>query len=326
MILVTFDLNGTPQYWSKEYLALTHKWKQMVKSFGTLQRVIETDYGGYCPLKTGEMEFKPSGFSADWPPPVSGAIEIKHTLTTEAAANSMLIGMAHISKYTKKGVFYNLYGPDYDEEIADATAYNDTLNNVITAILTSIAEINSVDTTYARTVSPNVTYTVSGDQLAIDLASAIAAFYSHMPYIIGDTAYLIDMKKDNGTPIALGYKYMSPAYSRFKPVAIARSGDFSRTSAYTYGKEISITQYHTTEANVNTALDDIIATLNMPRATVTIPLRDLSAIPLPGQKITWTDDKLVQDTDAWIRARILKYKLFDEYIEVEGEGGMSLTS
>ena len=274
----------------------------------------------------GRIHYKPKGFEDDWPPPVSAATELKYTLTTEGAAQSMLIGTAHRAGYTKKLVSYDQYGPNYDETIADTTAYNDTLNNVMSTILTSIAEISTLNTTYARAVSPNVTHTVSGNQLAIELASAIAKFYAHLIYIIGSTAYLVDMKLDNGSEIALGFKYLNPIYEDKKPVALARCGDFSRTSSYSYGKEISVSQYHTTQANIETALDDIIEIENKPRCRITVPLRDLSAIPVPGQKISWTDDQLIQDTDAWIRARVLRYDLIREFVTIEGEGSMGLAS
>lgn len=272
-------------------------------------------------MTVGGIELSPELFEGDWPPPVSCPITLKYTATTEAAAETILTGNAHLKSITRNSIKYDLSGPTYDEQIADTTAYNATLNVVIDTILTSIAEITTVNTTYARAISPNVTHTVDGDQLAIELASNIAEFYSHLIYIVGSTAYLVDMLLDNGTQTITEFDFFPAEYSYEEPVAIARCGDYIRVSSYTYGVELSVDPYHTTEANINTALDDIIAIENKVRVRLPIPF--LGSVPAPGKKISWTDTALAVDTAAYIRARALTYDFIKEIVTIEGEGEIS---
>jgi len=166
MLLVTFDINGTDHYLSIEGHALTHWWENKIIGFDPPQMMLPHKYGGYCKISFGSISFTPDLFDDDWPPPINGAITIEYTATTEAAAETLFVGTAHIEKINREEITYELYGPTYDETITDGTAYNDTLNTVLNTILTSIAEINTLNTDDARAVSPNVTHTTSGERAA----------------------------------------------------------------------------------------------------------------------------------------------------------------
>jgi hypothetical protein len=281
---------------------------------------IPTDHGGYAKLEFGKIILNPVLFQSDWPPPVSGAIAIYYTDTDEASRELVFSGIAHRDVYDRESVSYNLHGPNYDETIADATAYNATLNSVLTTILTTIPEITTVNTTKARASSPNVTHTTSGASLAIDLASAIAEFYSHLFYVVGTTAYLVDMKLDNGTRTLTEFQYFAyPQYVTKPPISAVRSGTFARFSAYPYGAEMSVDQYHTTEANVNTALDDILAIENSIKTAIVIPMRAGNFVN-PGEKVSFTDTGNVANLSNWIRARNIKYDFMNDEIMIDGEG------
>lgn len=325
MLLVELEINGTINRLSIEGHALDHYWDAKITDFETPMFGPSSDHGGFCKMEFGSIAFVPDLFDNDWPPPVSCPISIYYSDSTEAAKELIFFGTAHLQDINRESISYDLYGPDYDETIADGTIYNDTLNNVITSILTSIAEISTVNTTYARATSPNVSHTVDGDQIAIDLAGAIAEFYSHLIYVVGSTAYLVDMKLDNGSRTITEFDFFgdpAPEYWHKVPVAIARSGDYSRTSSYPYGDELTVDQYHDTQTNVEAALDDIIAIENKVRATIAIPF--IGNIPAPGEKISWVDTSQTQDMAAWIRARVFRYNFVDEYVLIEGEGEVSV--
>ena len=320
MLLCELTINGTVNYISMEGHALTNNWRPWIIGFDAPMMSIPTDHGGFCKLEFGRITFNPLLFENDWPPPAECAIALYYSDTTEAAKELIFAGVCYRNTINREEISYGLYGPDYDETVADATAYNNTLNTILNTILTGIAEIASVDTTYARAVSPNVTHTVSGDQLAIDLASDIAAFYSHIFYVVDTTAYLVDMKLDNGSRSLTEFQFFSfPQYWNKEPVAIARCGDYSRTSSYPYGQEISVDQYHDTEANVNTALDDIIAIENKARISFDVPMK-AGNFPAPGEKITIPDTAHVADLSSWIRVRKLRYDFENDGINIEGEG------
>ncbi|MBW1777095.1 MAG: hypothetical protein JRJ54_05805 [Deltaproteobacteria bacterium] len=325
MLLTKFTINGTVYRLSMEGIALEHFFDPFVMSFSPVKRMLSEDHGGYAALDFGSIGLSPELFGADhaatWPPPAACPIELLYTASSEAAAETLLIGTAHLAKINRKSVEYGLHGPAYDETVADGTVYNDTLVNVLSSILTGIAEISSLNSTQARSPSPNVAFTVDGEQLAIDLAAAVAAFYTHLFYVNGATAYLVDMLGDNGSRTITGFDFFPAEYEYETPVAVVRAGNYMRKSAYPYGKEVKVDPYHGTQANIEAALDDILAVLNAPRCRLPVPL--LGSLPLPGEKISWTDTALASDTAAWIRARALTFDFAKERVVIEGEGGLA---
>jgi hypothetical protein len=324
MLLVEMTINSVMHRLSMKGTALEHYWDAFIKGFSPVKRALSDDFGGYCPLDVGKMTLSPELFAADWPPPASCAVALKYTATTEAGAETLLVGTAHLEKINRKAVEYGLHGPAYDETIAGGTVYNNTLNSVLTAILTTIPEITSVNTVKARTSSPNVNFTVDGQQLAIELASKVAAFYTHLFYVSGSTAYLVDMLGDNGSQVITEFDFFPAEYEYNEPVAVARSGDYMRKSSYVYGQEVKIDPYHVTQANIEAALDNILVVLNKPRCRLPMPL--IGSLPAPGKKISWTDTALGVDTDAYICARILTYDFAKERVTIEGEGAISLAA
>ena len=209
-----------------------------------------------------------------------------------------------------------------------APRWNDTLNNVITNLLTRIPEITTVDTTYARASSPNVLYTLTSERLIINVASDIAAFYSHLFYVIGSTAYLVDLKRNNGTDWDLTeFKFFKePQYQYNTPIAqITCSSDsvvYSAYSSYPYGTTTSVEAYHETQANIEACLDDILAIENAPRISFDVPMI-AGNFPKLGQKITIPDTAHVANLASWIRVRKLQYDFINDRINIEGEGGIA---
>jgi len=47
-------------------------------------------------------------------------------------------------------------------------------------------------------------------------------------------------------------------------------------------------QYHDTQANVETALSDILTLVNRPRIHIGIPFE--GSLPNPGKKLSWADE------------------------------------
>lgn len=320
-LLIEFTINGTLNRLSQEGIALTNYWDAKVSTFDPIQFKLASYYGGYVKLGYGSISFVPDLFDDDWPPPVTGLLSAYYTATTEGAKETLFTGIAQLTGINRREITYRLYGPTYDETIASTTAYNNDLETVLDAILTSIAEIDTLDVTYGRVAIPNVTHTTSGDKLAIDLASDIAAFYGHLFYVSGTTAHLVDMLLNSGTVEYTEFDYFPSQYDYLEPVAVARAGAFSQFSAFSHGKNLSVTQYHDTEANVNTALNDIMTIWHKPRTRFRIPF--LGSIPTPGKKLSWTDTGQAQDTDMFIMARSISYDFDNELVIVDGEGAIS---
>ncbi len=323
MLLVELTINSVVNYISIDGHGLTHNYKPRILGFDAPSLSIPSNHGGYAKMTFGSISFNPLLFSGDWPPPVSCPISIYHTDTTEAARELVFVGTCHLNSFDRESIKYSIYGSDYDETIADSTAYNDTLNDVLTAILTTIPEITSVNTTLARVPSPNVTYVTSGIQLAIDLASQIAEFYSHLIHIVGGTAYVIDMKLDNGTRTLTEYQLFSiPIYQYNAPVYRAIAGNYYIYSIYRYGVDLPVTAYHTTQSQIEAALTDILTIENSPRISISIPMIAGNFLA-PGGKITFPDTSHVADLLSWIRARKFVYDFLNDIITIVGEGAIA---
>jgi len=323
MLLVEFTINGVINYISIDGHGLTHNWRPRIIDFTAPVISMPSRHGGFASLVFGSMTLSQELFANDWPPPVDCPVKIYHTDTTESARELVFEGTAQLQPFDREGITYMLYRPSYDETIAAATAYNDTLNNVITSILSTIAEINTVDTTYARASSPNVTHTLADDELAIDLASAIAEFYSHTFYIIGDTAYLVDMLLDNGAVRTLTeFEFFAYPEYVYDVISVVICSQYKTFSSYPYGRSLTIQPYHTTEANILAAMSDILAIENAPRVTFDIPMI-AGNFPLIGEKIVLPDTAHVADLASWIRTRKLTYDFLNDQIKIEGEGAIA---
>jgi len=328
MLLVEATVDGTLYYISDGTYNLTHQWKEYIARFDAPQYALQSDHGGLAKFRYGSITIDPKFFEdiGEAPYTVEVSLTIYHSTTTEEAKVQVFIGIGYIREFGIDRVVYDLHGPDdYDETIADSTAYDDDLDTIMDTILTAIAEIDTVDTTYARVSSPNVTHTTSGENLNIELASNIAEFYTHAIEIVGTTAYLIDMLLNRGTQTLTEFQYFEFAKYWYKvPIAELKAGDYSRYSSYTYGAVQSVTPYHDTEANINTALDDIITVENSPRMTIGIPFEE-GIFPDIGDKISFIDTALETDLSSWFRQRVYRYDLLAKTptLWLEGEGSIA---
>lgn len=380
MLLVEITINSVINRVSIDGHGLTYNWRPRIIGFDAPTLAIPSDHGGYAKMEFGSISFNPLLFATYWPPPVSCAIGIYYTDSTEAARELVFSGTAHLTAFDRESVSYALYGESYDEtmiirgvgpltvgQIYEITEYvagddfvnvgganvtgtiftatgttptvwtnfsklaprwNDTLNNVITNILTRIPEITTVNTTYARASSPNVLYTLTSERLAINVASDIADFYSHLIYVVGSTAYLVDMKLSNGTDWTLTeFKFFTqPTYQYKTPLSgiqcSSKSVVYSKYSAYPYGQMTTIDPYHETQANIEAALTDILAIENAPRISLDVPMI-AGNFPLLGKKIIIPDTAHVADLSSWIRAGKLQYDFLNDTINIEGEGGIA---
>uniref|UniRef100_A0A6M3K9C7 Tail protein n=1 Tax=viral metagenome TaxID=1070528 RepID=A0A6M3K9C7_9ZZZZ len=323
MLLIEATINGTLHRLSMEGIALTNYWDHQIVGFDPLSNQLSNLYGGYVRPGIGGISFNHALFAAnDWPPPVNMTIAAYYTSTTEAAKELLFSGIGHLANITRESIKYELYGLSYLTTIADATAFDDTLDNIVDWFCNAARLNLTVDHTYERVVSPPVKFTSSGLQYAINLLSDICAFNSHLFYISGSTLYLIDMLLDAGSQTITEFDFFPSEYDYQVPVAIASTTNYARTSVYPYGSILALaTEFEDTEADINTALDNIITIMN--RAAVRLKMPLLGSMPTPGKKISWTDTSLNLDLAAWIRARSIIYDFQNEEVIIEGEGALA---
>ncbi|MFH2074369.1 MAG: hypothetical protein ABIJ57_03340 [Pseudomonadota bacterium] len=323
MLLIATTINGTVHRLSMEGIALSHYWDGQVVAFDPLHYQISNLYGGYVRPGWGGISFANTLFeSGDWPPPINITVAAYYTATTEAAAELLFTGIGHLSHITRDAIKYDLYSPSYSATVADLTAFDDTLGNIVDWFCDAARLNLTVDHTYERAVSPPVKFTSSGTQFAIPLLSDICAFNSHLFYISGTTLHLIDMLMDAGSTAITEFDFFPSEYAYQVPTSIVSTTNYSRTSAYPYGNAMSLaTEFEDTGADINTALDNILSILNSAGCRLRMPL--LGSVPTPGTKISWTDTSLNLDMAAWIRARSISYDFQNEEVTIEGEGALA---
>lgn len=319
MLLVEFTINATLHRISMEGIPLTHWWDNKIIAFDPPQYSIVKTYGGYCQLRYGSIRLNPDLFENGWPPPINCDITVKYTATDEASAETLFTGKAHIAQANRTGIKYDIYGPSYSTTKAISTAWNDTLVNVMSAACSDLSL--TLDSSAARSPSPTVIHTLTSDRLLIDIISDFCAFYTHLFYISGSTLYLVDMLGDNGTRIITEFGFFPSDYKWQVPLSAVTNNDYTKFSAYPYGNSTYQEAYHSTGSNIEDAFEDILDIVHKPGTALKIPL--LGSLPVPGEKISWTDTALAQDTDMYIRARKLRYDFEKEEITVEGEGVIS---
>ena len=323
MLLVEVTINGTLHYVSMGGEELTHYWDNQIVGFDPPQNQIFNLYGGYIRPGFGSIKFSHDLFGVDdWPPPMNVDVAVYYTATTEAAKETIFTGKAHYQNMTRDNVEYELYGESYSALVTDTTAFDDTLVNVATWFCNAARLNLTLNTTYARSPSPDVKFTNSGDRLAIDLFGDVCAFFTHCFYVSAGTLYLIDMLADASTVTLTEFDFYPSEYTCEVPAAIVRSTNYSRVSTYPYGNELELTtEYVDTQVKVETALDNILTVVNRRRCRLKMPF--LGSLPTPGKKISWTDTSLKHDLDVWIRSRTLTFDFENEVVTVEGEGELS---
>ena len=328
MLLVQKTINAVVNKISTETQHLAAPYYNHIFNMDSLNQGIPKAYGGYFRADMGGYSLSPALFADDWPPPVSCAVSMAYSATTEAAAVNFLTGTAHRAQFNRESIDYAIYSPQNSYVLPDSTAFDDTLVNALTWMVNAARMDLTLDSTLARNPSPTVDYTTSGEQLGIDFLSDLTAFFSHMFYISGSTLYLLDMAADNGSRTLAENDYFAPVespvdYFNNVPCAIAKAGEYSQQSAHLYGDEIAETAFETEQAKIEAALALIITYQNKDRARLAIPF--IGDLPSPGEKISWTDTSQVVSTDMWIRARIIQYDFDNDQIIIEGEGAVSET-
>lgn len=203
--------------------------------------------------------------------------------------------------------------------------------------------------TYDRATSPDVHFWADSQRPLIDFLSNIAAFNAHLFYIHGGTFYLVDMLLDNGSRTITEWDYFDAPYGYPPPTAKIEAkwkkreaGNWSDptgssaaavyvketdqsltvTSAYPYGEDMIVDPYTGVPSDIDTALDNILDILHHPTSTIRIPLQ--GSLPMPGEKISWTDDSFYAAVSLWIRARSVTYDFDKEEVVIEGEGGVAV--
>ena len=281
MILCEFTPSGGDMVrCSMEDFSNIHLWKSYITSIASIKISMPQRWGGYAAPTFSDISFSPDMFSDsdNWPPPESADVRMLWIAgTDETDGTEIFSGTAVVGDIGLTEIKYTLKRPDAAATVAASTAYAATLASVMTTLCGASYLNLAIDTTRARIPSPAVSYTTTDEILAIDLASGLCAFFGHGFYIEAGTLYLIDMYDITTAQTTVSEWDITGASYRYESrYSTAKCGDYTVTSATVLnGDELSIaTAYHGTQANIEDALDIILAIANRPAIELSAMITD----------------------------------------------------
>jgi len=318
MILVEFTPNGgTLQRISNEDIALEYQWFGYITSMSTMKLSLPTRHGGFARPEFASIAISPELMQELGAYSETADVCLIETDTDENGGIVLFTGTARLDTYNRYSFVYNLKQSEMPETIAASTAYNNTLVNVVSSLCTTLGL--TLDSTAARSLSPAVLHTTTSNQLAIDLLSDMCSFFSHGVKIIGTTLYLYDML---GTQTATNldeFDVQPCEYLKDTPYSLFKATD-TQTLVGTVGNggEYSVTPYHTTGTNIQTALADIKSI--MEKDIANIRFKSNQNKPSILDQITLLDESLVLPviTTGIITSIIYDYDTLSVDAEVSG--------
>jgi hypothetical protein len=282
-------------------------------------------WGGFAAPTFSDVSFWPDMFSDSWPPPATASIRLMW-MDGEDETDTQIIfdGTAIRSELARDFVSYDLKRPENDTKVSESTVYSDTLINVMTTLCGATFLNLTIDTTRARSTSPAVSYTTTAEQLTIDLASDLCAFFSHGFYIVGTTLYLVDMNDiSTSTTELTEWDILPSAYRYDKPYSSAKSGDYTvYDTSVANGEELSIsTAYHGTQANIEAALTMILGIANRPTIEINAMITE-RAQQIAGC-YSFTDESHFLPLHTSMIVYDIVYNFDDEKLQATGPGAIS---
>lgn len=321
-LLAELVINGETFRVSNESLSLTHYWDPYVDQAGSIKWAAPSDYGGYVEPKFSNFSLLPKLFESDWPSPSNIGVTLKYTDSAEEASVILFNGEGHTSGLNRESNEYELFGKEFTSTIT-SEVFDDTLIDIFTTY-TGTSYLNlTLDSSAARSPSPAVKYTATGETILIKTLSDIAKFFSHSFYIIESTLYLVDLLADNGTETLTEFDFSPVQYRDPVPVSIIRGGIYYVLGSSQYGEEIDVSPVcHDTQANIETALGNIKTIVEARGIELSRPMTAAS-VPVVGKGLTWIDESFGVDLNANFRTNGMIYN-FDNYqFVITGRGTLT---
>lgn len=316
----------TPAGYSLQRIALedcplAYLWRSYIRSFTSFTMSC-LKYGGYAKPRFADLILWPSMYEdVVWPPPDTATVKLYMTDDDVSDGTLLFDGTAALDSYDRSGVKYRLKMQEHDHTTT-AVLQNDTLVNLFTDYCGATKLDLTLDSTNARSPSPAVYYTPSGDVQTIDLMDGMAAWFTHGFYILDGTLYLYDMLA-SGTPEALTeFDCQQVTYRAGTPVSLFTSGGRSLAGSNAAGDTFDLaTAYHSTAGNIDAALADIKTMVEKPRVELPSKLSQ-HEVGLFGD-FTLTDESTTRDTVSAAKAFAVKYNFDNETKLLDAVGSIS---
>lgn len=321
-IYITATIGATTQYLSTEFLAETTLWDALVVKVSNLNAALTKDYGGYFKPTFGDIEFLPTAFDGNWPPPQKIDVTIE-TGADDSSKSEICSGTGTLKKYDQESVIYSIEGPEFDVT-DDSKVFSGTLVDAFTWACGASYLNLTLDSTLARSPSPAISRTNDTETLVIELMEDAAAFFSHGFYVEGGTLHLVDLLDSDATLSLDEFDFTPADYQGGEAVSLIKSGDYSVAGSDPAGKEINIsTAWHTTQTNIEDALTNIKTLIEKP--VVTLELAEVETEVGFNTEVTALDKSLLEPVTAVfnIHKRNLSYSDSYEKLVIEGRGSVT---
>lgn len=312
MLLMTLD---NTRRVSDQELSLEHSWYGEVSSAPIIKRASSKLYGGQVAPTYGGFSLIPGVGST------SMDVVGQWTGTTESDAVEIFRGKAYEESFDREGVKYELRPQDYSSTVEDVT-FSGTLTSIFTTYCGASYLNRTLDISNARSSSPIVNYTISGEKDTAEVLSDIAAFFCHAWWDDGDTIYLYDCLADNGAIEFTEFDFAAVTYTN-TPYAAFTAGEESVAGTYaSASNSLSVNPVcHETSSNIIAALGNIKTLIEMKGASLPLVMSEKAMSIVPGMRISWTDE--TTGVTAWIRAQSINYDFSSKIITVEGKGSVA---
>jgi len=286
MLFVYTEINGTWHYISNVYyVGSSHQWDAHVESISSNSVSLSHDYGGFLSASYGGITLNAELFTDDWPPPKFIYCGIKAG-ASETLTHSLWGTYYALDNFDRESVKYVSCGTGFTDT-DDSSTFNDTLVNVFSTFCTTLGL--TLDSSKARSSSPDVVYTNSTERLVIDMMAECAAGFTHWFYISGTTLYLLDMLDSSAATQSLDeFDFEPVSYTGPNAISAYISGDYSVAGDAITNSDLNVTVWHDTQTNIEDALDDIKTV--MERYIFTFSVADVDVAYPIGTMISFTDE------------------------------------
>ncbi|NTV26679.1 MAG: hypothetical protein HGB01_10800 [Chlorobiaceae bacterium] len=183
----------------------------------------------------------------------------------------------------------------------------------------------TLDASLASSANPIISGAVSSDTLLLDVADAVAAYFSHWFWIEDGTLHLVDVHAENGLAYNFGiWDYVrGPKYTWQAPVNSV-TDDAGKIAIYgntLFGRKISVgSSYYGAD---NSYLRTIATTLEMPQ--VELSAMDFYGQFRPGRRLYWIDERHPRDLVGQMAMRAVQYDfgVSGDRVTIIGEASLS---
>lgn len=324
MILCEFTLDGESMVRiSNIDTPLTYQWYGFILEMTSVKFQLSSNYGGYAKPSFSDIKLSPEMFeSGTWPPIKKAYVKIMWTETYESEAVTIFEGTALLSSYDRSGVTYNLKQPEFSATVPASTVISGTLDSVITTLCGASYLDVDIDTTNSRSVSPDVSYTVSSEVKAIDLANELCKFFTHAFLIKDSTLYLYDMTQNSASVELTEFDVLPCTYKTGSLLAsVSSENGFVDGSYPNSDTTIGLSTEYCSSGNVESNLTNIKTVSERDIASIDAMITDAS--PMILDVVELLDESTVQDTTSTARIISALYNFDDEKIQYEAIGVIS---